>query len=113
MDKQKAAFHSAPNSAVPVASNRYLGYDGQEVGLVRPRTDVQAFGNHGPSGEQTMRTLPTKLCGIMAALAVLAYGTAARSQVEQRPADLRQQALKLNEITGTEARRGEQEKLLK
>ncbi|HTU88920.1 MAG TPA: tetratricopeptide repeat protein [Gemmataceae bacterium] len=61
-----------------------------------------------------MRTLPTKLLsGAMVALTVLACLSAARVQAEERDAKLREQALKLNKITGTEARYGEQEKLLK
>jgi tetratricopeptide (TPR) repeat protein len=60
-----------------------------------------------------MRTLPTKLSGAMIALTMLACLGAVRAQAEEGDANLRQQALKLNEITGTEARLGEQEKLLK
>lgn len=59
-----------------------------------------------------MRTLPTKLSGALGALTVLAC-LAAWVQAEERDADLRKKALKLNEITGTEARLGEQEKILK
>src|SRR5579875_3538180 len=81
--------------------------------LVRPGAAGRPIQYQGPSGERTMRTLPTKLSGMITALAVLACLTAARIQAEERDTNLRQQALKLNEITGTEARLGEQEKLLK
>ena len=60
-----------------------------------------------------MRTLARKLFGTMAALTVLASLTTAQVRAEERNEDLRKQALKLNEITGKEARLGEQEKLLK
>ncbi len=60
-----------------------------------------------------MRTLPSKLSQTMAALSVLACLAAAQVHAEERDANLRKQALKLNEITGKEARLGEQEKLLK
>jgi tetratricopeptide (TPR) repeat protein len=60
-----------------------------------------------------MRTIATKLSGAIVALSVLTCLTAARIQADEQDADLRKQALKLNEITGTEARLGEQDKLLK
>jgi tetratricopeptide (TPR) repeat protein len=60
-----------------------------------------------------MRTFARKLFGMMAALTVLASLTTAQVRAEDRNEDLRKQALKLNEITGKEARLGEQEKLLK
>jgi tetratricopeptide (TPR) repeat protein len=60
-----------------------------------------------------MRTIAMKLSGAIVALSVLAGLTAARIQAEERDTDLRKQALKLNEITGTEARLGEEKKLLK
>lgn len=49
----------------------------------------------------------------MAALTVLACVTPAQVRAEERNEELRKQALKLNEITGTEARLGEEKKLLK
>jgi tetratricopeptide (TPR) repeat protein len=60
-----------------------------------------------------MQTLPTQLFGVITALTVWTYLTAAHVQAEERDTNLRQQALKLNEITGTQAQRGEQDKLLK
>jgi Tfp pilus assembly protein PilF len=58
--------------------------------------------------------MPTKLSGVIGALIVLAcLPAAARIQAEERDANLRRQALKLNEITGTNARLAEQERLLK
>ncbi len=60
-----------------------------------------------------MRTIARKLFGTMAALTVLASLTTAQVRAEERNEDVRKQALKLNEITGKEARLGEQEKLLK
>ncbi|HEY7327505.1 MAG TPA: tetratricopeptide repeat protein [Gemmataceae bacterium] len=60
-----------------------------------------------------MRTKATKLCGAIVALSVLASLTVSRVHADDQDADLRKQALRLNEITGTEARLGEQEKLLK
>jgi tetratricopeptide (TPR) repeat protein len=61
-----------------------------------------------------MRTLPTKLSGAIVALTVLAYlPTAAFVQAEERDANLRREALKLNEITGKDPQFGEQESLLK
>jgi tetratricopeptide (TPR) repeat protein len=60
-----------------------------------------------------MRTLARKLLEVTAALTVLACLTTAQARAEERDESLRKQALKLNEITGKEARLGEQEKLLK
>jgi tetratricopeptide (TPR) repeat protein len=59
-----------------------------------------------------MRTIPTKLSGAIVALSVLTCLTATRIQADEGDADLRKQALKLNEITGSEARFSEQKKLL-
>jgi tetratricopeptide (TPR) repeat protein len=87
---------------------------GKKWALVRPGAAGRAIRYQGPSGERTMRTLPSKLFGAMAALSVLAcLAAAARVQAEEGDSGLRKQALKLNEITGKEARLGEQEKLLK
>jgi tetratricopeptide (TPR) repeat protein len=60
-----------------------------------------------------MRTLARKLLGVTAVLTVLACLTTAPARAEERDENLRKQALKLNEITGKEARLGEQAKLLK
>ncbi len=60
-----------------------------------------------------MRTLPTKLSGVIVALTVLAYlPPAARVRADEQDAKLRQEALKLNEITGNDPRLGEQVTLL-
>jgi tetratricopeptide (TPR) repeat protein len=60
-----------------------------------------------------MRTLPTKLSKAITVLTLLACLATARIQAEERDTSLRQQALKLNEITGAEVLRSEQKKLLK
>src|SRR5579885_2640490 len=86
---------------------------GRKRAFVRPGVAGRAIPNRGPSGERTMQTLPTQLFGVITALTVWTYLTAAHVQAEERDTNLRQQALKLNEITGTQAQRGEQDKLLK
>lgn len=60
-----------------------------------------------------MRTVTNQLFGMLAALSVLACLSAAQVRADEGEGNLRKQALKLNEITGKEARLGEQEKLLK
>jgi tetratricopeptide (TPR) repeat protein len=61
-----------------------------------------------------MRTMPTKLSGVIVALTLLAYlPLAAFIQAQERDASLRKQALKLNEVTGKDAQLGEERSLLK